>query len=486
MHSLHRSLGIYAFVFLFLAVIGGWLVYDFRQERDRLLEDIARLAIHKSQVISRSFGDTFLAADYVLRDVLGRIDVERDFSEASRNPAIRGQMDALVKEKVETVAGLSDLVLLNQDCTFVAVARHPLQGAKSNQAFCSEPDIAPGQSLRIQYMPPDKSANGRSVVLMSRTVASSEGRLLGAAMVVIDLEFAQNWISSFSTDRNDVLAIVDTSSTLLARNPPLPEALGKRAPPPSGTLSFADVGAGSTFMAASPIDGQERIFGLSRLERFPFVAIVGYDKARVLQGWQHRSWQFSIGFVVLLALSLLALRAHLTVVRQREDMRKLATTDVLTGIANRRHFMDVGQHEFARAKRHDRPLAVLMLDIDRFKSINDRWGHPTGDRVIQKLAELLGVVARALDTSGRLGGEEFAVLLPETDASGACVIAERLRGIVEESQVAVIDGDFTLNFTVSIGIAVLHDDATFEILLQRGDKALYQAKEGGRNRVVAL
>jgi diguanylate cyclase (GGDEF)-like protein len=474
-------------VFLFLGGIGGWLVFDFQKERDRLLDDIARLAIHKSQVISRSFGDTFLAADYVLRDVLGRVDVKRDLSAANRDPSAKGRLDALVKEKVETVAGLSDLVLLNEECVFVAVARHPFLGVKSNQAFCQEPSVAPGQSLRIQYMPPDKSANGRPVVLMARVAGSPAGRLLGAAMIVIDLEFAQNWISALSTDAHDVLAIVDTDSTMLARNPPMPDVLGRRAPPPPGTISFADVGNASTFIAVSPNDGRERVFGLSRLERFPFVAIVGFDKERVLQGWHRRAWQFSVGYVVLVVLSLLALSAHLTVVRQRESMRILAITDALTGIANRRHFMETGQREFARSLRNDRPLAVLMLDIDRFKSINDAWGHPTGDVVIKKLAETLKMHARAQDTGGRVGGEEFALILPETDLAGAQTIAERLRAAAENDRAFVADGETELAFTVSVGVATLRsEDESFEAVLHRSDKALYLSKEGGRNRVTAL
>lgn len=484
----HHSLSIFAAAFLFLAMIGGWLVFDFMQERDRLLDDTSRLAIHKSQVLSRSFGDTFLAADYVLRDVLGRIDVKSDLSRFDHAPSHQQRMDRLVKEKVETVNGLTDLVLLDRNCVFVAVARHPLRGNKSNQTFCSEQDIPETQSLRIQYMPPERSASGRAVVLMSRIVGAPDGTLLGAAMVVIDLEIAQNWISGFSTDTNDVLAIVDTNSTMLARNPPMPEILGTRVPPPPGTILFADVKSGSSFIAVSPNDGHERVFGLSQLERFPFVAIVGFDKDRILKGWRQRSWQFSLGFAALLALSLLALSAHLTVVRQREDMHRLATTDVLTGIANRRRFMEIGQREFARSKRHGRPLAVLMLDIDRFKSINDGWGHPTGDRVIQKLAQVLvHIAARAQDLNGRLGGEEFAVLLPETDLIGAGVMAERLRIGVQEAQVPPFDGDTMLKFTVSIGVAcLLDDDADFDSLLRRADTALYQAKEGGRNKVVAV
>ncbi|MBC3928326.1 GGDEF domain-containing protein [Undibacterium sp. CY21W] len=165
-------------------------------------------------------------------------------------------------------------------------------------------------------------------------------------------------------------------------------------------------------------------------------------------------------------------------------MRKLATTDALTNIANRRHIMDIGNREFTRARRYTHSLSVLMLDIDKFKFINDRWGHPVGDRVIKELANLLTITARDQDVSGRLGGEEFTVILPHTDTSGAKIIAERLRVVVAEAQGVNLDDNTIVRFTASIGIATLNvEDTSFDMLLQRADRALYKAKENGRNRV---
>lgn len=478
-------LGSFGVLLLLLAVLGGWLVVDFSQEGDRIAAERSRLAIHKSQLMNRSFGDTFLAADYVLRDVIGRVSVDRDLVYPHPRAGVTMRLDALLKEKIATVTGLTDLVLFNGDCIFVATANYPTRGTKSRQRFCSTGRVAPGQSLHVQYMPADKSASARPVVLMSRTVGSPEGALVGGAMVVIDLEYAQKWIAAFEIDQGDVLAIVDADGTLLARNPALPEAIGRRAPPPANQPAFGEVDSAATFTAVSPIDGRERIFGLSKLERFPFVVIVGFDKIRVLSGWQRRAWQFAAGYVLLVALSLLALRVHLATVLQREEMRKLATTDALTGIANRRHLMDIANREFIRARRYDNPLSVLMLDIDKFKSINDRWGHPTGDRVIQALASMTMSLVRSQDMCGRLGGEEFALILPETDSSGAKVIAERLRKMVEASEAVHADDGSTVTFAVSIGIAsLIPGDGSFDAMLQRADKALYQAKEDGRNRSV--
>lgn len=475
----------YAALLILMVAISAWLAFDFVQERDRLTADAARLAVHKSQLLSRSFGDTFLAADYVLRDVLGRIDTRQDLLFPQPNVESTKRLTALLKEKVNTLSGVKTLVVLSPDCIFTATASGTLTGIQSKQRFCKDAKVHPGQGVHIQYMPADQSAGGEAVVLMSRTLGSADGRLLGGVMAVIDVAFAQRWISELDIERNDVMAIVDTDGTLLARNPELPVAMGQRTSTPDGQPHFNEIVGSVFFTMPSPIDGRMRINGLSKLHRFPFVAIVGLDRESILQSWTYRAWQFAIGFVVLSVLAVLALRAHLQALRQREAMRQLATTDALTGIANRRQLMDIGEREFARARRYGHPLSVLMVDIDKFKSINDGWGHPTGDRVIQELARLLMALARHQDVGGRLGGEEFAVILPVTDAGGAKVIAERLRVAVEKTDTVRVDDGAVVAFTVSIGVVALGtDEKTFDAMLQRADKALYQAKQNGRNRVV--
>ena len=477
-----RPLYVAGVLLLALALMAAWPVADFLQERQRILTDAARMAVQKSQLMGRSFGDTFLATDYVLRDVLGRINLSQDMRYPHPDTSAPARLDALLKEKVSTVVGLNDLVLLNADCTFVAVAMFPFRGTKSRQNFCTESRVAPGQSLRIQYMPQDKSVSKRPVVLMSRVVGSPEGRLLGAAMAVIDLEYAQQWIAALAVDENDVLTIVDTNGILLARNPFQQQALGRHTFAPPGQLGFAEISDTASFIAKSPIDGRERIFGLSRLERVPFIAIVGLDKTRALAGWQRRAWQFGAGFLVLALCCVVALRAHLATVRQAEAMRVLATTDALTGIANRRYLIDIGNQAFMAAHRDGKTLSVLMLDIDKFKSINDRWGHPTGDRVIQTVAQCITSALRPQDTGGRLGGEEFAVILPQTDTAQALSVAEQLRQAVQAAQVLHSDDASVVQFTTSIGVAVLMPgDGSFDALLQRADRALYRAKNNGRN-----
>ena len=303
-------------------------------------------------------------------------------------------------------------------------------------------------------------------------------------MAAIDLDFAQKWINSFPVGAGDVLAVVDGDGTLLAHNPPLPEFIGKRTQKPDKQPVFGENRSSAGFVDASTLDGHQMIFGTSKIEHIPIVIIVGYDMAATLAEWRRRAWQLTGGYVFLVALSLLVLREHRTALRQREEMRHLATTDALTGVANRRHFVEAGMHEVKRVLRYGGKLAVLMVDIDHFKVINDTWGHPTGDRSIQALARAMVAGVRDQDMVGRLGGEEFSALLPETDGEGASLIAERLRLAIQEANVVTATDGNIVRFTISIGVAAIADDKTFEELMSRADKALYQAKNSGRNRVV--
>lgn len=168
--------------------------------------------------------------------------------------------------------------------------------------------------------------------------------------------------------------------------------------------------------------------------------------------------------------------------RIQTELWELATTDGLTGFLNRRHFMARLENEFARVQRNNHRVAVLMLDLDHFKQINDSYGHPTGDAMLQHFAGIIRAELRKIDVVGRIGGEEFAIFMPETDAEPAIIIAERLRNVLADTPL-IID-KHKISITVSIGIALMHaDSGTADCVLTKADKALYTAKENGRNSV---
>lgn len=166
-----------------------------------------------------------------------------------------------------------------------------------------------------------------------------------------------------------------------------------------------------------------------------------------------------------------------------EELTRQAHMDYLTGVCNRRYFMERAELELHRANRYGSQLSLLMLDIDHFKLINDRYGHKVGDLVLKTLAEVCHNALRDIDIFGRMGGEEFAVLLPETESARAVEVAERLRLSVESADLP-LDGNLSVKIHVSIGVAsMISPNDNIDVLLHRADTALYEAKNSGRNRV---
>lgn len=167
-----------------------------------------------------------------------------------------------------------------------------------------------------------------------------------------------------------------------------------------------------------------------------------------------------------------------------KELAQLASTDALTHVYNRRHFFTQSHAEFARAKRYNRGLSVIMLDIDDFKLVNDRYGHAAGDMALVSLAECCRSIVRESDIVGRLGGEEFAVCCPEADLEGAKIIAERIRNQCEQTLLNYQEQNFCI--TVSLGVTRLTtEDSSFESIMHRADKLLYSAKDQGRNCAIA-
>jgi diguanylate cyclase (GGDEF)-like protein len=163
------------------------------------------------------------------------------------------------------------------------------------------------------------------------------------------------------------------------------------------------------------------------------------------------------------------------------ELRRIAAVDGMTGLFNRRHFDALAAAEWERFRLHRRPLSLLLVDIDFFKSVNDRHGHGVGDRVIIQVADACKDQERKSDIVARFGGEEFALLLPDTEIRAAVAAAERLRDMVSRHVLALPDENVAV--TVSIGVAEAREGSALDAMLAEADRALYQAKRAGRNRV---
>jgi diguanylate cyclase (GGDEF)-like protein len=166
-----------------------------------------------------------------------------------------------------------------------------------------------------------------------------------------------------------------------------------------------------------------------------------------------------------------------------KELRQQATTDALTGLLNRRAFMERFTNELSRGQRHGPMPTLIILDIDHFKKINDHYGHPAGDAVLVHLAQLLRASLRTVDLVGRIGGEEFALVLIETDGNAAAPVIERLLERIRKTKVHLPDGE-TIQFTSSVGSTEVQWGDVVDTAIQRADEALYAAKNGGRNQHV--
>ena len=170
--------------------------------------------------------------------------------------------------------------------------------------------------------------------------------------------------------------------------------------------------------------------------------------------------------------------------RTNTELSKLAFEDNLTGLHNMRYFYDYFQREIQRSKRYKTCFSLILLDLDDFKQMNDTYGHPAGDRILQYIAELISGALRQADLAARYGGEEFAIFLPETDLEGAKIIAERLRRQIENHRTPWQDKK--LQVTASIGVTHFcpgHQEISSDEVIALADKAMYQAKIDGKNRI---
>jgi diguanylate cyclase (GGDEF)-like protein/PAS domain S-box-containing protein len=162
-------------------------------------------------------------------------------------------------------------------------------------------------------------------------------------------------------------------------------------------------------------------------------------------------------------------------------LQEMARTDDLTGLFNRRYFMEQAKREISRAKRYNRPVSMIEFDLDHFKNVNDHYGHPAGDEVLRSVASRTREILRKNDFAARLGGEEFGIILPETDIISASALAERLRRDIED-HVCVFEGQ-SIRCTLSLGAAQWEGPGEdLDALMRRTDKALYRAKNAGRNQ----
>jgi len=306
-------------------------------------------------------------------------------------------------------------------------------------------------------------------------------------LATIDLQWLTREAATADLPAGSSVTVWDAAGGILLRYPEPERWIGRRRPDSRVFEAIAASGGDGTAEAAG-VDGVERLYGFGRLDSrgeggAAFLA-VGVPSVHAFAEARRRQRR---NLTVLAAVALAAAAAsrfagNRLLAPLVERLHVLADTDPLTSLANRRAFVTAARREMWRAHRFGRPLALVMLDIDRFKAVNDRHGHVAGDAVLREVSRRLLATARDADLVARYGGEEFVVLLPESGLETALATAERLRGAVAAAPIRVPGNSVPV--TVSAGVAVPHGrEADLTEWLQAADKALYRAKANGRNRV---
>lgn len=326
------------------------------------------------------------------------------------------------------------------------------------------------------------SVENKMNVTISYPVLGEMGEVTGFGLIGLNLSLFQEWLNRLEIRPGMVVSIFDFKHQLLARVPEPESGLGQTISHP---ISDAMVQPGApeviTARTRSPLDDTNRIWSFRRASNLPFLMIVGISTEEALREWRMKCLVYLLGNGVLILFTGLGLREFYRSQRLAQKMEQLAATDPLTGLMNRRKFVEVITLSLEESNRYQQPLSVILIDIDYFKTINDRYGHDVGDRVLQSFAEILKTSARMTDAIARWGGEEFIVLLPFTQWQEAVRFGARLQQTLITSPVA--DNIF---ITVSMGVSQHHPYESMDDVIKRADTALYHAKEHGRNRVEAL
>jgi len=308
--------------------------------------------------------------------------------------------------------------------------------------------------------------------------------------VIVAVITLKTFAELFETARdkpNGSITLLRRDGTVMARSPQVEGMLGKSIAAGALISNLIKEKSRGDIVKVGDIDGRSRLLNYESMPDFPLITVVTADMDDILlPSSQYAAYAGLVALALTLLMLTLAVQAllHLRLVADTHmKLSSEAATDVLTGVANRRSLLRFAGNETLRAQRYGRPLSLLMLDLDRFKEVNDRFGHQWGDEVLKQAAAVIQSVLRGTDLLGRYGGEEFAVMMPETSAEEAASVAERIREKI--SQIMLDTGNDKISVRVSIGVATLSpEELEVQSLINRADAALYSAKREGRDRVV--
>ena len=318
-----------------------------------------------------------------------------------------------------------------------------------------------------------------------------DGSFGGILVATIRVDYFAGFYKSLGKTSGAIISLLSRDGTLLSRYPPTEDMIGRNV---ANDLWKTDVltKPEGTLRLTSPVDAVDRVYGFKNTSDYSLVLFVGLSRDAVLAGWLRNALIHLVGAAGLIALfALIGMKLAKNVALRHTSeiaLAKLARTDSLTGVMNRRSFDDAFGKAWMQAASSEKPLSLLLLDVDHFKAFNDTYGHPAGDTCLQLVATaMIETVYKPADRVARYGGEEFAVLLPDTGEASAMIFAERIRAAIESLAIPNKGSSVQSTLTVSIGVSTrrpsIDNPDTMADFLSDADRALYKAKFFGRNQV---
>ena len=477
-----------AMVCMSLLALDLWQAWS---ARDAQLHDAKTETANLARSLAQHAQQAFETADIIL------IGLRERFEKDGTGPRALARMEAHMRVRAADQRHVHGLFMMDEqgDLLVTSVEGLPRLNYAEREHFRYHQTHVEDHLL---IGPPVRGkSDGVWMVTVSRRLNHPDGSFAGVVDATLALDQFQKFYETFDVGKKGVITLTSGAGLVVARRPFEEANVGRTL---AGSAIFRDYVDGSesrSFEYLSVLDGESRLGSYHRVRGFDLMIFVAREKSEVLDAW----WlEAKANFLVMLATMLLVAALGWYLTRQIDDrlqverqlaaanveLARITMTDPLTGIANRRCFDRTLQQEWTRGRRDGNPVALLMIDVDQFKSFNDTYGHPDGDKCLQAVAWALEQsLRRPGDHATRYGGEEFVAILPNTDEAGAVAVGNSIREAL--ARLAVVHGHSPTGFvTVSIGAAVVlpSGDVPATMLVKLADGVLYQAKTQGRDRVV--
>ncbi len=479
-----------------VVLLTAWQIWT---DRQNAVSDIETDTLNLTKALNTYTEGTFKQIEVLLLGLTDRI--EKD----GTGPQQLERLKVLVAQEMDALTQLNSVALYDAQGDWIFLSNKPGSPGHNNadRAFFKHHRDNPERGIFIGPAILSRST-GAWVISVSRRIDHADGSFAGVITATLSLEHFLKLYRTIQVGQFGAISLTSSTGRLLVRYPFQEQDIGRdlsRAPIFSEYLSKMSSG---TVDFASKVDGIHRLYAFTRSDQYPLVTTVAVGQDEAMQSWWNQAKRSTAVVIVLLGL-LVALGRRLiadishriraetelrttqtTLIELNQTLEILASEDKLTGLANRRHFDQFLDIEFKRAKRLRSPLSLILLDVDFFKRYNDHYGHLAGDECLRIISQLIKqCVRRPGDMTARYGGEEIAVVMPNTDESGARSVAQAILSGIAHERLVHASSPFGV-VTVSQGLATYtsydneHDE---KALIDPADRALYWAKSQGRNRL---